>query len=169
MAEASASSPTNSGKIALDHGKFFKYESIRIEWTKHFENHYFDEVHVVRGFFKNFHRTHRRLVVAKLFDETTHLVVRADDYRRIKEELERRTEKSLPEVSHVSGVKILLSRKYFLDSESHLEFSMSLKNMNDKIRHRYVLLNRISTSNISHPNLISWISKTYSSQREMIA
>ena len=154
MAEASASSPTNSGKIALDHGKFYKYESIRIEWTKHFENHNFDEVHVVKRFF---HHTHRQLrfVVAKLFDETTHLVVRADDYRWIKEELERRTKKSLPEVSHVSGVKILRSRKSFLDSESHLEFSMSLKNNNDKIRHRYVLLNRISTSNISHPNLIS--------------
>lgn len=165
MAEASASSPTNSGKIALDHGKFFKYESIRIEWTKHFENHYFDEVHAVKGFFKTFHRTHKRFqfVVAELFDETTHLVVRADDYRGIKEELERRTKKSLPEVSHVSGVKIMEDRKSFLDFESHREFSMSLKNENDKIRQRYVLLNRISTSNICRPNLISWISKTYSS------
>ena len=157
MAEASASSPTNSGKIALDHGKFYKYESIRIEWTKHFENHSFGKVGVERELFKFFHRPHKRIqfVVVKLFDETTHLVVRADDYRRIKEKLERRTQGYVPEVSHVSGVKIVQDRKSFLHFNSHREFSMSLKNKNDKIRQRYVLLNRISTSNISHPNLIS--------------
>ena len=152
MAEASASSPTNSGKIALDHGKFYKYESIRIEWTKHF-----DKGLVERELFKFFHRPDKRIqfVVVKLFDETTHLVVRADDYRRIKEKLERRTQGYVPEVSHVSGVKIVQGRKSFLHFNSHREFSMSLKNKNDKIRQRYVLLNRISTSNISHPNLIS--------------
>ena len=157
MAEASVSSPTNSGKIALDHGKFYKYESIRIEWTKHFENRWFHRDLVGRELIQFFHFPHEliQFVVVKLFDETTHLVVRADDYRRIKEKLERRTQESVPEVSHVSGVKIVQDRKFFLDLFSYREFSKSLKHKNDKIRQRYVLLNRISTSNICRPNLIS--------------
>lgn len=128
--------PAKSEKLNRDH--FHKYESIRIEWTKHFERNYFQQAHTVKGFFKTFHRTHKRFqfVVAELFDGTTHPLVRAEDYRAIKEELERRTTKTLPEVSFVQDVKIKDERKSFADFESYRDFSMSLKNENDKIRRR---------------------------------
>lgn len=170
MAEASSSSPAKPEKIALDLGHFHKYESIRIEWTKHFENNCFDEAHIVKGFFKTFHRTHKgfQFVVAELFDGTTHLVVRADDYQGIKEELERRTKKNLPKVSHVSGVKIKEERKSFPDFESHREFSMSLKSENDKIRQRrreeakkHLNMLRDSLKSKPYPRVMAFDVETY--------
>jgi len=137
MAEKTAeAAPAKLEKINPD--RFHKYESIRIEWTKYFEKNYFDQAHTVKGFFKTFHRTHKgfQFVVAELFDGTTHPLVRADDYQAIKEELERRTGKTLPEVSNVSDVKIKDERKSFTDLESYRDFSMSLKEENDKIRRR---------------------------------
>lgn len=144
MAEVTPTSSSKSEKLAIDRGHFHKYESIRIEWTKHFENNYINQAHIVKGFFKTFHRTHKgfQFVVAELFDGTTHPVVRAEDYKAIKEELQRRTGKNLPEVSYVSDVKIKEERKSFTDFDTFRDFSMSLKNENDKIRRRYVPLNR---------------------------
>ena len=137
MAEASAAVAAKSENL-VNREHFHKYESIRIEWTKYFEKNYFHQTHTVKGFFKTFHRTHKgfQFVVAELFDGTTHPLVRADDYQAIKEELERRTGKTLPEVSNVSDVKIKDGRKSFTDFESYREFSMSLKDENDKIRRR---------------------------------
>lgn len=138
MAEASSATPAKSENQNRDH--FHKYESIRIEWTKYFEKNYFDQAHTVKGFFKTFHRTHKgfQFVVAELFDGTTHCLVRAEDYEAIKQELERRTGKTLPEVSNVKmkDVTIKEERKSFADFESYREFSMSLKYENDKIRQR---------------------------------
>ena len=137
MAEETAvAAPDKSEKISRD--RFHKYESIRIEWTKYFEKNYFDQAHTVKGFFKTFHRTHKgfQFVIAELFDGTTHPLVRADDYQAIKEELERRTGKTLPEVSNVSDVKIKDERKSFTDLEFYRDFSMSLKEENDRIRRR---------------------------------
>ena len=137
MAENSAvAAPAESEKINRD--RFHKYESIRIEWTKYFEKNYFDQAHIVKGFFKTFHRTHKgfQFVIAELFDGTTHPLVRADDYQAVKEELERRTGKALPEVSNVSDVRIKEERKSFTDLESYRDFSMSLKDQNDKIKRR---------------------------------
>ena len=136
MAENSAvADAAKSEKI--DRDRFHKYESIRIEWTRYFEKNYFEQVHIVKGFFKTFHRTHKgfQFVIAELFDGTTHPLVRAEDYQPVKEELERRTSKTLPEVSNVSDVRIKDERK-FTDFESYREFSMSLKVQNDAIRQR---------------------------------
>lgn len=55
MVEVSVSFFINLGKIVLDYGKFYKYEFICIEWIKYFENYYFDEVYMVKGFFKIFY------------------------------------------------------------------------------------------------------------------
>ena len=137
MAENSAvAAPAESEKINRD--RFHKYESIRIEWTKYFEKNYFDQAHIVKGFFKTFHRTHKgfQFVIAELFDGTTHPLVRADDYQAVKKELERRTGKALPEVSNVSDVRIKEERKSFTDLESYRDFSMPLKDQNDKIKRR---------------------------------
>lgn len=122
----------------IDRGRFHKYESIRIEWTRYFENNYFNQAHIVKGFFKTFHRTHKgfQFVIAELFDGTTHPLVRAEDYQGVKEELERRTGKTLPEVSNVSDVKIKDERKSFIDLESYRDFSMSLKGQNDTLKRR---------------------------------
>ena len=147
MAENSAvAAAAISEKIDRDH--FHKYESIRIEWTKYFEKNYFDQAHTVKGFFKTFHRTHKgfQFVIAELFDGTTHPLVRAEDYQAVKEELERRTGKTLPEVSYVSDVKVKDERKSFTHFDCYQDFSMSLKDQNDTIRRRYAGLKCIQVT-----------------------
>ena len=115
--------------------RYHKYESMRIEWSNHFKNDYPKQEHIVQAFFKNFHRNHRgfQFVVAELFDGTTHILVEAGKYLKIKEELEKITGRSLPDVSSGSYVKVQERAKSFHDLQSYRDFSLSLKMENDKI------------------------------------
>ena len=98
--------------LQLSEKRFFKYESIRIEWTKYFENEHWRELGIVKDFFYGFHKNHQQLIytVAKIFDGTTHvLVVDSDDYIKIKNELEKKLYRNQPIISgrHASGSKII--------------------------------------------------------------
>ena len=110
--------------------RYHKYESMRIEWTKH--------TSTASAFFQNFHRSHPgfQFAIAELFDGTTHILVSAEKYDVIKDELEKKTGRTLPDVSNVSDVKIKEERKSFPNSQSHRDFSMSLKAGNDRIKAR---------------------------------
>ena len=118
--------------------RYYKYESIRIEWGKHFKNNFAGEEHVVQAFFKNFHRNHRgfQFVIAELFDGTTHVLVDSEKYLKIKEELEEQTGKVLPNVTNYCAEKVKEKAKTFQGFQSHRDFSLSLKNSNDKIKAR---------------------------------
>ena len=119
--------------------RYHKYESIRIEWTKYFENKFPRQKHIVSSFFPNFHRNHPgfQFVIAALnFDGTTHVLVSAEKYEVIKDELEKKTGRSLPDVSNVSDVKIKEERKSFPNYQSYMDFSMPLKTGNDRIKAR---------------------------------
>ena len=118
--------------------RYHKYESIRIEWSNHFKNKDAKQEQIVQAFFKNFHRNHRgfQFVVAELFDGTTHLLVESGKYLKIKDELEKITGRSLPDVSNVSDVKVKDRARSFHNFQSHRDFSLSLKMANDKIKAR---------------------------------
>lgn len=133
MANASVKIPDNGRYV-----RYHKYESIRIEWSNHFKNKYAKQEHIVQAFFKNFHLTHRgfQFVVAELFDGTTHVLVESGKYLKIKDELEKITGRSLPDVSNVSDVKVKERARSFCNFQSHRDFSLSLKMANDKIKAR---------------------------------
>ena len=133
MANASVKLPDDERDV-----RYHKYESIRIEWSNHFKDKFAKQAHIAQAFFKNFHRNHRgfQFVVAELFDGTTHILVEAGKYLKIKEELEKITGRSLPDVSNVSDVKVKERAKSFRDFQSHKDFSLSLKTANDKIKAR---------------------------------
>ena len=133
MANASVKIPDDGRYV-----RYHKYESIRIEWMNHFKNKYAKQEHIVQAFFKNFHLTHRgfQFVVAELFDGTTHVLVESGKYLKIKDELEKMTERSLPDVSNVSDVKVKERARSFCNFQSHRDFSLSLKMANDKIKAR---------------------------------
>ena len=120
--------------------RFFKYESIRIEWTKHFEKEHWRELGIVKDFFYGFHKNHRQLVytVAKIFDGTTHVLVDSDDFIKIKNELERKTGKSLPKPHDVSaGVEFAVKeRRTFPSHDAYMNYSRQLKSQNDAVKQK---------------------------------
>lgn len=134
MANASAKELPNDGR----NDRYYKFESIRIEWKIHFENNFAQQVPIVSAFFQNFHRNHRgfQFTVAELFDGTTHVLVDSEKYLKIKEELEKITRRSLPKVTSYCVVKVKEKAKSFQGFQSHRNFSLSLKNSNDKIKAR---------------------------------
>jgi len=135
------SSMANASVKLPDDGRndrYYKYESIRIEWSIHFKNNFAQQVPIVQAFFQNFHQNHRgfQFVVAELFDGTTHVLVDSEKYLKIKEELEKITGKTLPDVTSYCAVKVKEKAKSFQGFQSHKNFSLSLKNWNDKIKAR---------------------------------
>ena len=121
---------------------FFKYESIRIEWTKHFEKERWRELGIVKDFFYGFHKNHRQLVytVAKIFDGTTHVLVDSDDFIKIKKELERKTGKSLPKPHDIEPKNeqefVVKERRTFPSHDAYRSYSLQLKSQNDAVRQR---------------------------------
>ena len=118
--------------------RYYKYESIRIEWSIHFKDNFAQQEPIVSAFFQNFHRNHRgfQFVVAELFDGTAHVLVDSEKYLKIKKELEKITGKDLPNVTNYCVVKVKEKSKSFQGFQSHRNFSLSLKNSNDKIKAR---------------------------------
>ena len=93
---------------------------------------------MAEDFFKNFFRNHRgfQFVIAEIFDGTTHPLVSAEKFADLKNELERETGQSLPEVSNTSDVKVKEERRSFSDLHTYINFSKSLKAANDQIKVR---------------------------------
>ena len=133
MASSHVKSPGDRG-----YGRYHKYESMRIEWTIFFEQNFPGQKRIVADFFKNFLRNHRGFlfVIGEVFDGTTHALVSAEKYADIKVELEKKTGRSLPEVSNTSAVKIKDDGRSFPDFQTFLAFSKSLKAENDKTKFR---------------------------------
>ena len=119
----------------------YKYESMRIKWSRTFEedgNH--EAADSIKTFFRNFYRNHRNFtfVVGELFDGTTHLFVKPSKYRQVKDEIEEQIDEILPDVAQMRNVTIIKKRKSFEDFQSFRDFCNSLKENNFAIENRYV-------------------------------
>ena len=117
---------------------FYKYESMRVKWSRCLEESNPREANRIKNYFKYFYRNHRNFTfaVGELFDGTTHLLVKPARYRQIKEEIEDEIEEYLPEVAQVRNATIVRRRKSFPDFQSFKDYSMALKDENFEIERR---------------------------------
>ena len=108
----------------------YKYESMRIKWSRCFEEVRNDHVaDSIKTFFRNFHRNHRgfTFVVGELYDGTTHLFVKQSKYRQIKNEIEERVDETLPDVAQFRDVTIIKRRISFQGFQSYRDFDNVLR------------------------------------------
>ena len=117
---------------------FYKYESMRVKWSRCFEESNPYEADWIKNYFKYFYRNHRTFTfaVGELFDGTTHLLVEPARYQQIKEEIEDEIEENLPEVAQVRNATIKRRRKLFPDFQSFKDCSKALKDENIEIERR---------------------------------
>lgn len=119
----------------------YKYESMRIKWSRCFEEVRNDHVaDSIKTFFRNFHRNHRgfTFVVGELYDGTTHLFVKQSKYRQIKNEIEERVDETLPDVAEFRDVTIIKRRISFQGFQSYRDFGNILKEKNLEVERRFV-------------------------------
>ena len=119
----------------------YKYESMRIKWSRCFEEVRNDHVaDSIKTFFRNFHRNHRgfTFVVGELYDGTTHLFVKQSKYRQIKNEIEERVDETLPDVAQFRDVTIIKRRISFQGFQSYRDFGNILKEKNLEVERRFV-------------------------------
>ena len=119
----------------------YKYESMRIKWSRCFEEVRNDHVaDSIKTFFGNFHRNHRgfTFVVGELYDGTTHLFVKQSKYRQIKNEIEERVDETLPDVAQFRDVTIIKRRISFQGFQSYRDFGNILKEKNLEVERRFV-------------------------------
>lgn len=132
---------TSSHSSALQPGRLYKYVSVSTEWKIYFETNYRYDVDIVKNFFFNFHRSHPKFkfVIAKVFDETTHILLDAEGYATVKRELEGKTGRTLPDVSYISSLQLKGSvlTKTFSSRREYLVCADNLKNENEKIYKRH--------------------------------
>ncbi|CAH3033258.1 unnamed protein product [Porites lobata] len=117
----------------------YKYESMRIKWSRCFEEVRNDHVaDSIKTFFRNFHRNHRgfTFVVGELYDGTTHLFVKQSRYRQIKNEIEERVDETLPDVAQFRDVTIIKRRISFQGFQSYRDFGNILKEKNLEVERR---------------------------------
>ena len=116
----------------------YKYESIRVKWSKCFEEESPRVARSIKNFFQYFYRNHAdfNFVVGQMFDDTVHLLVKPRNYRQIKEEIEEEIGETLPEVAQMKDVNILRKRKTFQDFQSFKNFCKLLRDENSKIVRR---------------------------------
>ena len=116
----------------------YKYESIRVKWSRCFEEESPRVARSIKNFFQYFYRNHTdfNFVVGQMFDDTVHLLVKPRNYRQIKEEIEEEIGQTLPEVAQMKDVNILRKRKTFQDFQSFKNFCKLLRDENSKIVRR---------------------------------
>lgn len=126
----------------------YKYESMRVKWSRCLEDENPRAARSVKNFFQYFYRNHTnfQFVVGQLFDGTVHLFLKPDKYRQIKEEIEEQIDVVLPDVAQIRDASVLQERKTFQDFQSFKDFSKSQRDKNCEIIRRYVRrLNRINS------------------------
>ena len=116
----------------------YKYESIRVKWSRCFEEESPRVARSIKNFFQYFYRNHSdfKFVVGQMFDDTIHLLVKPSNYHQIKEEIEEQIGETLPEVAQVRDVNILRKRQTFQDFQSFKNFCKFLRDENGKIVRR---------------------------------
>ena len=116
----------------------YKYESMRVKWSRCFEEESPRVARSIKSFFQYFYRNHRNFnfVVGKLFDDTIYLLVKPLNYRQIKDEIEKQFGKFLPDVAQMKDVKVLRERKTFQDFQSFKNFSKLLRDENCEVARR---------------------------------
>ena len=117
---------------------FYKYESMRVKWSRCLEESHPREANWVKNYFKNFYRNNSKFTfsVGELFDGTVHLLVEPAKYQQIKEEIEGEIEENLPEVAQDRNDTIIIRRKSFPDFQSFKNYCKALKNENFEIEKR---------------------------------
>ena len=117
---------------------FYKYESMRVKWSRCLEESHPKKANWIKNYFKYFYRNHSNFTfsVGELFDRTTHLLVKPANYQQIKDEIEDEIEKNLPEVAQVRNATITRRRKSFPDFQSFKNYCKALKDENFEIERR---------------------------------
>ena len=123
---------------SVNQNTLYKYESMRVKWSRCFEEESPRVARSIKNFFHYFHRNHRdfHFVVGQMFDDTIHLLVKPRNYRQIKEEIEKQIGETLPEVAQIRDVNILRKRQTFQDFQSFKNFCKLLRNENSEIVRR---------------------------------
>ena len=123
---------------SVNQNTLYKYESMRVKWSRCFEEKSSRVARSIKNFFHYFHRNHRdfHFVVGQMFDDTIHLLVKPRNYRQIKEEIEKQIGETLPEVAQIRDVNILRKRQTFQDFQSFKNFCKLLRNENSEIVRR---------------------------------
>ena len=116
----------------------YKYESMRVKWSRCFEDENPRAARSIKNFFQYFYRNHKNFsfVVGQMFDDTSYLLVKPRNYRQIKEEIEEQIGETLPEVAEIRDATVLRKRKTFQDFQSFKDFCKLLRNENNEIVRR---------------------------------
>jgi len=123
---------------SADQNVLYKYESMRVKWSRCFEDESPRVARSIKNFFQYFYRNHRNFnfVVGEMFDDTTHLLVKPRNFRQIKAEIEGQIGETLPEIAQMRDVKVVRQRKAFPDYQSFKNFCKLLKDENREIVRR---------------------------------
>ena len=123
---------------SADQNVLYKYESMRVKWSRCFKDESPRVAPSIKNFFQHFYRNHRNFnfVVGEMFDDTIHLLVKPSNFRQIKAEIELQIGKTLPEVAQMRDVKVLRQRKTFQDFQSFKNFCKLLRDENREIVRR---------------------------------
>ena len=123
---------------SMDSNILYKYESMRVKWSRCFEEENPRAASSIKNFFQYFYRNHRncKFVVGQMFDGTVHLLVKPDKYRQIKEEIEEQIDEDLPDVAQIRDATILKNKKTFQDFQSFKNFCKTLRDENSEIIRR---------------------------------
>ena len=134
-----ARSPENTPTLQVTSEKsnvLYKYESMRLKWSRCFEENDPQGADWVKTFFRdrNFYRKHKHFtfVIGELVDGTTQLLVQPATYRRIKEEIEEGIDETLPEVRQITDATIIEEEKTFQDFQSFADFRNAQKEEHGK-------------------------------------
>ena len=118
----------------------YKYESMRVKWSRCFEESNPPVADSIKTFFQYFYRNHRNFsfVIGELFDGSTHLLVKPAKYQQIMDEIEEQIdyEETLPEVAQTRDATVIKRRKSFQDFQSFKDFCKALKDNNFEIERR---------------------------------
>ena len=116
----------------------YKYESMRVKWSRCFEEENPRVARSIKNFFQYFCRNHTNFsfVVGQMFDDTSYLLVKPRNYRQIKEEIEEQIGETLPDVAEIRDATVLKKRKTFQDFQSFKNFCKLLRDENSEIVRR---------------------------------
>ncbi|XP_068711863.1 uncharacterized protein [Montipora foliosa] len=116
----------------------YKYHSMKLKWSRCFEDSDPRLADFVKSFFQYFYRDHRKFtfVVGEMFDGTRHLLVRPPKYQQIKQEIEDKIEENLPEVAEVRDAEIVKRKISFANFQAFNHYCKNLRDENLQIEKR---------------------------------
>ena len=103
----------------------YNYQSMRVKWSRCFEESDPQIAGRIKDFFQNFYKKHKHYTFA--IGELFELFVRPATYRQIKEEIETQIEQTLPDVKQTRDATIIESEKSFQNYQEFKDFCKAQK------------------------------------------